>query len=95
MKFSTLVMTSVLAIGLSGVAFAQEEPGFGGHGSVSKNQQPGPQVNNPTDPAAGNPNSPAQTPTDPNKQKNLQYKGASGAGPGNTGSDLPPPPPPQ
>ncbi len=96
MKFSTLALASVLAISLSGsVALAQDEPGFGGHGNVVKNQQPGPSVNSATDPAAGNPGSRAQTPTDPNKQQNLHYKGASGAGPGETGRDLPPPPPPQ
>jgi len=95
MKFSTLALASVLALGVSGAAFAQDEPGFGGHGTVSKNQQPGPSVNNATDPAAGNPNSPAQTPTDPVKQQDLQYKGASGAGPGETGSQVPPSPPPQ
>jgi hypothetical protein len=39
-------------------------PGFGGHGAVSKNLVPGPEVQNPTDPAAGNPGSPAQIPTD-------------------------------
>ena len=96
MKFSTLALASVFAISLSGsAALAQDEPGFGGHGNVVKNQQPGPGVNNAADPAAGNPHSAAQTPTDPNKQQNLQYKGASGAGPGETGRDLPPPPPPQ
>jgi len=73
MKFSTLALASVVALGFSGAAFAQDEPGFGGHGTVSKNQQPGPSVNNATDPAAGNPNSPAQTPTDPVKQQDLQW----------------------
>ena len=37
MKFSTLALASVFAVSLSGsVAFAQDEPGFGGHGNVVK-----------------------------------------------------------
>ncbi len=97
MRFRTLALTSALVLGVSaGGAFAQDEPGFGGHSSVSKNQTPGPVPSgNATDPAAGNPGSPAQTPTDPVKQQELQYKGASGAGPGETGSEVPPSPPPQ
>ena len=91
MTSSKLAM-EVVAIGLTaGVALAQE-PGFGGHGAVSKNQIPGPNPSgNATDPAAGNPGSPI--PTDPKKQEDLY--GSSGAATGETGSEpLPPPPPP-
>jgi hypothetical protein len=93
MKSSKLAVVTVVALGLTaGVALAQE-PGFGGHGTVSKNQIPGPNpTGNPTDPAAGNPGSPAQIPTAPQKQEDLY--GSSGAATGETGSEpLPPPPP--
>ncbi len=92
-----IAMAAVAALGLTaGTAFAQNEPGFGGHADVLKNQIPGPNPSgNPTDPAAGNPGSPAQIPTAPEKQENLQYKGGSGAASGETGTEPLPPPPPQ
>ena len=94
MKMSPkLAMATAIALGLAaGVALAQE-PGFGGHGAVSTNQIPGPNPSgNPTDPAAGNPGSPAQIPTAPQKQEDLY--GSSGAATGESGSEpLPPPPP--
>jgi hypothetical protein len=95
MKSSKLAMATVVALGLTAsVALAQDEPGFGGHGTVSKNQIPGPNpTGNATDPAAGNPGSPAQIPTDPKKREDLY--GSSGAATGETGSEpLPPPPSP-
>ncbi len=90
--------TAIAAVGAlaltAGVALAQTEPGFGGHGDVSKNQIPGPNPSgNPTDPAAGNPGSPAQIPTAPEKQENLESKGATGAGAGVTGTEPVPAPP--
>jgi len=90
MKISNIVLVGGLAIALSGAALAQE-PGFGGHGAVSKNQVPGPEVNKPTDPAAGNPGSAAQVPTAPEVQEDLY--GSSGAATGEPAEPLPPPPP--
>jgi hypothetical protein len=94
MKSSKLAMTTVVALGLTASVALAQEPGFGGHGTVSKNQIPGPNpTGNATDPAAGNPGSPAQIPTDPKKREDLY--GSSGAATGETGSEpLPPPPPP-
>jgi len=59
MRRFKLGVAAVAALGLTaGAALAQNEPGFGGHGDVSKNQIPGPNPSgNPTDPAAGNPGS--------------------------------------
>lgn len=92
MKSSKLVLATVVALGLTASVALAQEPGFGGHGTVSKNQIPGPEVQNPTDPAAGNPGSPAQIPTAPQKQEELY--GSSGAATGESGSEpLPPPPP--
>ncbi len=93
-RFKT-AMAAVAALGFAaGGALAQNEPGFGGHGDVSKNQIPGPNPSgNPTDPAAGNTGSPAQIPTAPEKQENLEYKGATGAGTGATGTEPVPAPP--
>ena len=94
MKSSTLAIAAAIAVGLSGsVAFAQEA-GFGNDPNASKNQVPAPSVNNPADPQAGNPGSRAQIPTAPQKQEDLLDSGASGAGTGDAGTDLPPPPPP-
>ncbi len=42
-------------------------------------------MNNPSDPAAGNPGSPAQVPTAPEVQDDLYDSGASGAADGDTG----------
>ena len=47
------------------------EAGFGGDPNASKNQTPAPSVNNPADPAAGNPGTAAQIPTAPQKQEDL------------------------
>jgi hypothetical protein len=93
MRASNIILASTLAIALSGAALAQDEPGFGGHGAISKNQVPGPEVNKPTDPAAGNPGSAAQVPTAPEVQEDLY--GSSGAATGEPAEPLPPPPPPQ
>jgi hypothetical protein len=93
MKSSKLAMAAVVVLGLSASVALSQEAGFGGQGNVSKNQVPGPEVQNPTDPAAGNPGSPAPIPTAPQKQEELY--GSSGAATGETGSEpLPPPPPP-
>jgi hypothetical protein len=94
MKSSNLALAIAVALGLTASVALAQEPGFGGHGAVSKNQVPGPEVQNPTDPDAGNPGSPAQIPTDPKKQEDLY--GSSGAATGESESEpLPPPPPPQ
>jgi hypothetical protein len=93
MKSPKLAMAAAVALGLTASFALAQEPGFGGHGAASKNQVPGPGVNNPSDPAAGNPGSPAQIPTDPKKQEDLY--GSSGTATGESGSEpLPPPPPP-
>jgi hypothetical protein len=95
-KSPKLAMATAVALGLAASVALAQEPGFGGHGDVSKNQIPGPNPSgNPTDPAAGNPGSPAQIPTAPQKQENLEYKGANGAATGETGTEpLPAPPAP-
>ena len=85
---STLAMAAAVALGLTaGVALAQEA-GFGGQGNVSKNQVPGPGVDNPSDPAAGNPGSRAQIPTAPQKQEDLYDSGSSGTSTGEAGSEV-------
>jgi hypothetical protein len=91
MKISNVAFVGALAVALSGAALAEDEPGFGGHGAVSKNQVPGPEVNKPTDPAAGNPGSAAQVPTAPEVQDDLY--GSSGAATGEPAEPLTPPPP--
>jgi hypothetical protein len=96
MKSTKLALATAIAFGLTASIALAQEPGFGGHGAVSKNQVPGPEVANPTDPEAGNPGSAAQIPTDPKKQEDLY--GSSGAAEGDVGEALPPPrpsPPPQ
>ncbi len=94
MKSSKLAMATAIALGFTASLALAQEAGFGGQGDVSKNQIPGPNPSgNATDPAAGNPGSPAQIPTDPKKQEDLY--GSSGAATGEIGSEpLPPPPPP-
>jgi len=94
MNSSKLAMVTAVALGLTASVALAQEPGFGGLGTVSKNQIPGPNpTGNPSDPAAGNPRSHAQVPTAPQKQEDLY--GSSGAASGETGSEpLPPPPPP-
>ena len=89
MKSSKLAMVSAVALGLTASLALAQEPGFSGHGTVSKNQIPGPNpTGNPSDPAAGNTGSHAQVPT-------ANLYGSSGAASGETGSEpLPPPPPP-
>jgi hypothetical protein len=77
MKASLLAVAAVAALGLSANVALAQEPGFGGHGSVSKNQVPGPSVTNPSDPAAGNPGSAAQVPTAPEVQDDLYDTGAT------------------
>jgi hypothetical protein len=92
MKFSTLAIAAALSLAAS-VALAQEA-GFGNDPNASKNQVPAPGVLNPADPQAGNPGSAAQIPTAPQKQEDLFDGGATGAGTGEAGTDLPPPPAP-
>jgi hypothetical protein len=94
MKPSTLAMATAVALGLSASLALAQEAGFGGAGDVSKNQIPGPNPSgNATDPAAGNPGSPAQIPTDPQKQRDLYGSDSNGAAAGDAGEALPPPPP--
>jgi hypothetical protein len=90
MKSSKLAMATAVALGLTvSVALAQEA-GFGGQGNVSKNQVPGPEVQNPSDPEAGDPGSAAQIPTAPQKQQDLYDSGSSGAAEGDAGEARPP-----
>jgi hypothetical protein len=87
-------MATAVALGLaSGIAVAQDA-GFGGQASESKNQVPGPGVNNPSDPAAGNPGSSDQVPTAPEVQDDLYDSGASGSSTGEAGDDVLVVPPP-
>ena len=92
MRSAALAAALAASLGLASTAFAQE-PGFGGLGDVSKNQVPGPEVNKPTDPAAGNPGSAAQVPTAPEVQDDLYNGGANGAASGEPTGPLSPPPP--
>ena len=71
MRPSTLAISIAAALSLSASAALAQEAGFGGEPSASKNQVPGPSVQNPSDPAAGNPGSRAQIPTAPQKKENL------------------------
>jgi hypothetical protein len=87
MKSSMLALATAVAFGLTASVALAQEPGFGGHGAVSKNQVPGPSVS-PADPESGTPGSDAQIPTDPKKQEDLY--GSSGAAEGDAGEALPP-----
>jgi hypothetical protein len=87
MKASTLAAATVVALGLTASIAIAQDAGFGGQATESKNQVPGPGVNNPSDPAAGNPGSPDQIPTAPEVQDDLNDSGASGTSTGETGSD--------
>jgi len=80
MKASFIAIAAAATLGLSGVALAQEA-GFGNDPNVSKNQVPAPSVNNPADPAAGNPGSASQIPTAPQKQEDLYDNSSSAATP--------------
>ncbi len=95
MRQAKIAMVAIAALGFTASLALAQEARFGGQGDVSKNQIPGPNPSgNATDPAAGNPGSPAQIPTDPKKQEDLY--GSSGAATGEIGSEpLPPPPLPQ
>jgi hypothetical protein len=86
MRSSTLALATAVALGLSSFALAQEA-GFGNDPNAAKNQVPSPSVNNPADPAAGNPDSAAQIPTAPQKQEDLDDNAATGAGTGEAGDD--------
>jgi hypothetical protein len=94
MKSTPLAIAAAIALSLAASAALAQEAGFGNDPNASKNQVPAPSVNNPADPQAGNPGSAAQTPTAPQKQEDLLDGGATGAGTGEAGTDLPPPPPP-
>ena len=84
MKSSILAVAAIIGLTAS-AAFAQEA-GFGNDPNASKNQVPAPSVNNPADPAAGNPGSAAQVPTAPQKQEDL-YDGSAAAPSTNPGSE--------
>ncbi|HWK32267.1 MAG TPA: hypothetical protein VNR51_01135 [Hyphomicrobium sp.] len=86
MKASKIAIAAIAAFGLSAAVASAQEAGFGNDPNASKNQVPAPSVNNPADPAAGNPGSAAQVPTAPQKQEDLYDSGASGAGTGEAGS---------
>ena len=81
---STILAVAV-AVGLTASAAMAQEAGFGNDPNASKNQVPAPSVNNPADPAAGNPGSAAQVPTAPQKQEDL-YDGNAAAPSSNSGA---------
>jgi hypothetical protein len=85
MKPSIVAITAAAALGLTVSMALAQEAGFGGEPSTSKNQVPAPSVNNPADPAAGNPGSAAQVPTAPQKQEDL-YDNNSAAAPSGSSS---------
>ena len=94
MKTCIPAMVAAVALALSASMALAQDAGFGGQANESKNQVPGPSVNNPSDPAAGDPGSPDQIPTAPEAQDDLYDRGASGAGTGEYGDDVlivPPP----
>ncbi len=84
MKSSTLAIAAVIA--LTGSAAIAQEAGFGNDPNASKNQVPAPSLNNPADPAAGNPGSAAQIPTAPQKQEDLYDNDAAAAPSGSSSS---------
>jgi hypothetical protein len=71
MSKNLLALVAAAALGLSSTVALAQDAGFGGQGTNAKNQVPGPGVNKPTDPAAGNPGSAAQVPTAPEVQDDL------------------------
>ncbi|CAN1721784.1 conserved exported protein of unknown function [Hyphomicrobium sp. 1Nfss2.1] len=77
MKSSILAITAAACFGLTASVAMAQEAGFGNDPNASKNQVPAPSVNNPADPAAGNPGSAAQIPTAPQKQEDLYDNNAS------------------
>jgi hypothetical protein len=91
MRSAVIASAIAISMAITGAAFAQEA-GFGGQSTNPKNQVPGPGVEKPTDPAAGNPGSPAQVPTAPQVQRDLY--GSSGAATGEPAEPMPPPAPP-
>ncbi len=78
MKSTILAVAAASLLGLSASAVLPQEAGFGNDPNASKNQVPAPSLNNPADPAAGNPGSAAQIPTAPQKQEDL-YDNSSAA----------------
>jgi hypothetical protein len=89
MKASIIATAAAAALSFTVAAALAQEAGFGGQGNVSKNQIPGPEVQKPTDPAAGNPGSRAQVPTAPEVQDDLYGNGSTGAAEGDTGEAAP------
>jgi hypothetical protein len=88
MKSSLLAIAAAAAIGFSANVALAQETGFGGQPDASKNQVPGPSVDKPSDPQAGNPGSAAQIPTAPEAQEDLYDNGASGAATGEGGAEV-------
>ena len=82
MKSTLLAITAAAALALGANLALAEETGFGGQPDTAKNQVPGPGVEKPSDPAAGNPGSAAQVPTAPEVQDDLKDTDTSGAGHG-------------
>ncbi len=88
MKSSFLAITAAAALALGANVALAAETGFGGQPDSSKNQVPGPSVDKPSDPGAGNPGSAAQVPTAPEVQDDLNNTDTSGAGSGEAGSEM-------
>jgi hypothetical protein len=77
MKATILAIATAAAIIIAAPVALAQEAGFGNDPNASKNQVPAPSVNNPADPAAGNPGSAAQVPTAPQKQEDLYDSNAA------------------
>lgn len=77
MKVSILAIAAAAMVGIAAPAALAQEAGFGNDPNASKNQVPAPSVNNPADPAAGNPGSASQIPTAPQKQEDLYDNNAA------------------
>jgi hypothetical protein len=77
MKATILAIATAAAITIAAPVALAQEAGFGNDPNASKNQVPAPSVNNPADPAAGNPGSAAQVPTAPQKQEDLYDSNAA------------------
>jgi len=77
MRSPILAISAAAALSLGTSLALAQEAGFGNDPNASKNQVPAPSVNNPSDPAAGNPGSAAQIPTAPQKQEDLYDNNAS------------------
>jgi hypothetical protein len=82
MKSITIVLSSTAVMLLATGAVLAQSAGFGGNPTTSRNQVPAPSIDNPSDPAAGNPGSRAQIPTAPAAKRDLYRSGTTLPGAG-------------